>query len=194
MATKYARLPGRSIGYVGSDHTLFYISIPRDPATNGYSGFVPVEGDGMSHYIVELLNRAGGAEAFERYMKRYMANPRSHRPRRTKRRMGLIKDMRFFREHGAQLVGHASRVGLDLARAEREMEKRGWTVEWHWDDDADWSWMDERQRKQEHEVYYAVLKDRKGEVLASLGGIFDPDNKYRRVVEAELASEALSRV
>lgn len=118
------------------------------------------------------------------------------RPRRTRRRMGLIKDMRFFRKHGGGVVGEAARGALDLTRAEREMKKRGWTVEWVPDDGADWSWLDqpgfEKEKAREHEVYGAVLKDRRGNVLASLWGIFDPDQKYQRVVEAELASEALS--
>jgi hypothetical protein len=121
---------------------------------------------------------------------------RDNRPRRTSRRMGLIKDMRFFREHGGGVVGEAARGALSLARAEREMERRGWRVEWVPDDDADWSWLDqpgfEKEKARDHEVYGAILKDRHGEVLASLWGIFDPDSKYQRVVEAELASEALA--
>jgi hypothetical protein len=40
-------------------------------------------------------------------------------------------------------------------------------------------------------VLCCVLKDGDGNVLASLCGITDPDSNYRRVVEAELASEAL---
>ncbi len=192
---KYVRQPGRAIGRVDDDDPLFHITIPRDPNTNGYTGLLPVEGDGMSHYIVELLNKAGGTAAFEKYMKRYMANPRSGRPRRTQRRKGLIRDMQFFRRHGGGVVGEAARGALSLARAEREMTKRGWTVEWVPDDNADWSWLDqpgfEREKAKEHEVYGAVLKDRHGKVLASLWGIFDPDRHYMRVVEAELASEAL---
>ncbi len=119
------------------------------------------------------------------------------RPRRTRRRMGLIKDMRFFRQHGGGVVGEAARGALDLARAEREAERRGWRTDWEYDEGADWSWLDqpgfEREKAKEHEVYVAILRDKNGYVLASLGGIFDPDRRYMRVVEAELASEALSR-
>lgn len=149
---------------------------------------------------IEAFARAGkakgvagmtGAEFVEQHFPH-----RDNRPRRTRRRMGLIKDMRFFREHGGGVVGEGSRGGLDLARAEREAERRGWHVEWVPDDDADWSWLDqpgfEKEKARDHEVYGAVLKDRHGNVLASLWGIFDPDSKYQRVVEAELASEALS--
>lgn len=122
---------------------------------------------------------------------------RHHNPRarRTKRRTGLIRDVRFFREHGGGVVGEATQGALSLARAEREMRRRGWTVEWRDDPDADWSWLDqpgfEKEKVKDHEVYGAVLRDRHGTVLASLWGIFDPDAKYQRVVEAELASEAL---
>jgi hypothetical protein len=135
----------------------------------------------MRDVVTRLLRRRGG-------------NPR---PRRTQRRVGLIKDVRFFRAHGGGVVGEATKGALDLARAEREMQRRGWTVEWVPDDAADWSWMDqpgfERERERDHEVYGAILKDRDGEQLASLWGIFDPDKHYMRVVEAELASEALAR-
>lgn len=134
-----------------------------------------------------------------------LTRQRGNRPRRTARRRGLIRDMRFFREHS----GGSSRRGLDLARAEREASRRGWVVTWEPDNDADLSWMDDEQRKESHEVYVAVLWDtdpsafsetwgrsRRAQehVLASLGGIVDPDQKYMRVVEAELASEALARV
>jgi len=43
------------------------------------------------------------------------------------------------------------------------------------------------------EVLVAILKDASGNVIGSLSGIGDPDNNYRRVVEAELALEALAR-
>lgn len=139
----------------------------------------------------------GFGECENKYLRRRMGLNPAPRPRRTRRRAGLIRDVRFFREHGGGVVGEATRGALGLARAEREAERRGWLVEWEWDDDADWSWLDqpglEREKARDHEVYVATLKDRQGRALASLGGIFDPDDKYRRVVEAELAYEALAR-
>ena len=41
------------------------------------------------------------------------------------------------------------------------------------------------------EVLIAVLKDADGHVLESLGGIGDPSPSYQRLVEAELALEAM---
>lgn len=128
------------------------------------------------------------------------SNPR---PRRTARRKGLIRDVRFFRGHAGGVVGRATQGALDLARAEREMKKRGWVVTWEPDSDADLSWMDDDERSRPHEIFVAVLWDRdptgharaagKAKILASLGGIVDADAAYARVVEAELASEALAR-
>lgn len=133
-------------------------------------------------------------DMFERLTRR-----RGNRPRRTARRRALIQDMQFFRQHGGGVVGEAARGALDLARAEREMERRNWYVLWEPDQDADLSWMSDKERAEEHEVYCAVLvgPSKHGfstsDVLASLCGIVDPSREYKRVVEAELASEALSR-
>jgi len=132
--------------------------------------------------------------------------PRENRPRRTARRRGLIRDMQFFREQAGYVVGERSKGALDLARAEREMKRRGWVVTWQPDNDADLSWMSDEERAQDHEIYGAILwdrdpvnmlartpRERKAQQLASLWGIVDPSSEYQRVVEAELASEALSR-
>ena len=43
----------------------------------------------------------------------------------------------------------------------------------------------------EHTCEVCVLRDREGEILASIGGIWDASNAYRRVIEAELALEAM---
>jgi hypothetical protein len=52
----------------------------------------------------------------------------------------------------------------------------------------------ERARREpscSHEVLWCALVDAEGAQLASLGGTIDPDRDYRRVIEAELALEAL---
>ena len=46
-------------------------------------------------------------------------------------------------------------------------------------------------RQREHEVLGCVLRDADGNVLASLWGVSDPDSAYQRVVEAEIAAEAI---
>lgn len=106
----------------------------------------------------------------------------------------------FFREHAGYCVGRRILGAMELADAEIAAEQARIRFEWHWDDDADWSWMDQecfakaKLREQEHEVFYCLALDDDGECLASLGSIFDPSNEYRRVIEAELAQEALGEL
>ena len=88
------------------------------------------------------------------------------------------------------------RGAVALAKAEAEAEKRGWTVEWKHEEDPDLSWADDEQREAIDEVLYATLRDDAGQSLASLGNITFGKNsvhnrRYGRVVEAELALEAL---
>jgi hypothetical protein len=89
-----------------------------------------------------------------------------------------------------------------LARAEAEAERRGWTYDWSFDEDPDISWMTDKQRKEVEtgkvEILQVLLRDERGKVLESLGGIVlqgrrNTKDPYARVVEAELAAEALSR-
>ena len=98
----------------------------------------------------------------------------------------LKKSADFFYKHAGYSYGpgQTKRQGrmegaMKLAQAEQEAEARNWTIEWSYDD-------------QPYEVLVAVLKDEHGNSIGSLGGIGDPDSNYRRVVEAELALEALS--
>jgi hypothetical protein len=108
-------------------------------------------------------------------------------------RRGTVKptDFRFFQKHAGYVRGQRAAGALALARAEREADRRGWTTEWDHDPEPDLSFMTPRERKQEHEVLCAVLKDRDGKPLTSLCGIVDADRTYGRIVEAELALEAL---
>lgn len=76
-----------------------------------------------------------------------------------------------------------------LARAEAEASARGWRVEWEGDPEA--YEMGDAETEEPREVLGAVLRDENGHVLGSLWGIGDPTREYRRVVEAELALEAL---
>jgi hypothetical protein len=76
-----------------------------------------------------------------------------------------------------------------LARAEAEASARGWRVDWEGDPEE--YQMGDAETEHPKEVLGAVMRDEHGHVLASLWGIGDPDRNYSRVVEAELALEAL---
>lgn len=102
-----------------------------------------------------------------------------------------IRAYRFFFANAGYIVGERARCALTLARAEQYAHHNDWNTEWEWDEFPDLSWMSEREQKEDHEVLVCVLKDADGNVLASLCGIVDADNAYRRVIEAELAAEAL---
>lgn len=91
------------------------------------------------------------------------------------------------------------RCAEELAKAEAEASERGWSFEWPWDESgcsgcdcgsADCPY----SSGSEHETLGCVLKDENGKTLESLWGICSPTRNYGRVVEAELALEALTRV
>ena len=82
-----------------------------------------------------------------------------------------------------------------LAAAERAASDAGCSFEWSIDPDTDSSdWSEDEP----YEVWQCIMRDGSGAVVASLGGVdFGPGGEpwgeqYRRVVEAELASEWLS--
>jgi hypothetical protein len=118
---------------------------------------------------------------------------------------------RFFLEN----AGYATPPGravcaLELARGEQWAERNG--IEFRLEDDLDadasfvdtWPLKEQREwKKRDHSccrmVCYRPCPDhgwdcRHKEVLASLGGIFDPTDDYLRVVRAELALEAMPDV
>ena len=105
----------------------------------------------------------------------------------------------FFQEHGGYCTPPGRMVcAKSLADGEEAAESAGAVYTWEYDDDADasfvetWPEKDQREwREKEHECLWVALRGPDGELLSSLSGIFDPDNDYRRVVEAELASEAI---
>lgn len=107
------------------------------------------------------------------------------------------KAVAFFYKHagssyrpGKETKAQGKRRGaIALARAEAEASSRGWRVEWEGDPEP--YEMGDAETEEPNEVLGAVLRDEDGHNLASLWGIGDPDRNYRRVVEAELALEAL---
>ncbi len=95
----------------------------------------------------------------------------------------------FFRAHAGGWVGHNAETAANLARAEAAAQRMGWQYRWEADDEP---YETDIPGDEPSEVLGCVLTDGRGEVLASLWGIGDPDPTYMRIVHAELASEALS--
>ena len=120
-------------------------------------------------------------------------------------RTELISAYRFFREHAGYRVGHSAETAMALARAELRARDLSLIFMWEdesepWDGDVplaptdllEWAACYEPKEGRDYSRGYFDRKDC-GRILASLGmvattGYSDP---YRRVVEAELASEAL---
>jgi len=125
----------------------------------------------------------------------------------TRKQTAHSRAVAFFMKHagssympGKETRAQGKRRGAArLAKAEKEAAARGWTVEWDHEQVPDLSWASEADREDIDEVLMAVLKDEHGNVLESLGNITFGRNSmenrnYRRVVEAELALEALHEV
>lgn len=126
----------------------------------------------------------------------------------------------FFKKHAGYVVGESAKGALKLAKVERRAKAAGLEVEWVSDDDfslrddnhEEWckdGRVAEAVRKGqpvdrdracnvhvirgcEHYAEGCIVKDVDGTELASLWGIVDASNEYRRVVEAELYVEALA--
>jgi len=111
--------------------------------------------------------------------------------RKTARRSRLIKKMGFFKQHTMR-VGHTAQDALALAKAEQEADRRGWTYEYHPEQERYEDVYGEKDPGGEWVT--VVLKDKWGNVLASLGFVDERDSNYLRGVRAQLAEEALSNV
>lgn len=81
------------------------------------------------------------------------------------------------------------RGAIDLARAESIAASRGWRAKWEHSQEP--YEMGDAETDMPSEVLDCLLYDENGSVIGSLGQIGDPSRQYARVVEAELASEAL---
>lgn len=104
----------------------------------------------------------------------------------------LIRRYRQFRGKTGS-VGRDAQVSASLARAVVHATTKGW--EWSWEDDPEgWPKGGVCSCECGAEIKRCegcVLRDAEGNVLASLWSIWDADADYRRVVEAELAWEAM---
>ena len=93
----------------------------------------------------------------------------------------------------AKRQGYARMARL-LAKAERDARALGYTFEWQ----DDWSVRDHVKEfdcytEQPSTCETCLMLDSNGKVVQSLGCIDDATREYRRVVEAELALEEVSR-
>jgi hypothetical protein len=109
------------------------------------------------------------------------------------------RNWKFFHDNAGCIVGQKAICAASLARAEEYAQAQGWTFEWEGDyvDDGprDWGWSTAdvaRWERSEHEQQVCILRNAAGLVLGSLCGIWDASREYMRVVEAELASEAMA--
>jgi len=99
----------------------------------------------------------------------------------------------FFLEH----AGYATPPGreacaFELAYAEQYAKQCGWAYQWEDDPEPDLSWAIAEENGYEIEtVEMVTLYDQGGKWLDSLCGITDATREYRRVVEAELAANAM---
>lgn len=108
----------------------------------------------------------------------------------------FLKAVKFFTENGGyrQRPNESETVARrrsaeSLARAEQYAFDHDWRVDWVVDPEP--YEMGDAEDEVPKEVFGAVLYDAAGKPLDSLWGIGDPTREYRRVVEAELALEAM---
>jgi hypothetical protein len=126
------------------------------------------------------------------------------RSKEAKARKQLTSDQFFFYQNAGYSYDTKTetpeqgrlRCSKDLAEAETVGQRLGYEFEWEFDECPDLSWMSDEEREQEHEVLCCRIVDHENPrySLASLCGITDADSNYRRVIEAELASEAIAEL
>lgn len=89
-----------------------------------------------------------------------------------------------------------ARCAREMAKDEAKASALGFTFEWEYDQEGCSGCACDNpecacSNQTEHETLYCLCRDASGTVVASLSGICEPTREYRRVVEAELAGEAL---
>ena len=184
---KTVRIKVKNLSYVikivryHPDQPAMYVNAGR-PFGYHYldeNGNVTGSNSGNSHTVTECLEKA--TRNIEENLAAQRAAARTPYQKERDRHKARVA---FFKKHsGAQNAE-------ELAKAEQIASSHDWIVTWEYDQVKYQLGDDEEQP---NEVLAAVLKDNQGNVLASLGGIGDPSREYQRVVEAELAAEALAR-
>ena len=127
---------------------------------------------------------------------------RAGRSKEAKARKQLTTDQFFFYQNAGYSYDAKTetseqgrtRCAKDLADAETVGQRLGYVFEWEFDECPDLSWMSDEEREQDPEVLCCRIVDPENPrySLASLCGITGADSNYRRVIEAELASEAIA--
>lgn len=123
-----------------------------------------------------------------------LAFPKGATVRRKHTALAIRDDFKFFFENAGYIVGERAKGALDLARAERYAFDSGFRFEWTDDEDPDRSWEEDAGYKGPGEYLCCRLirvcpHCNVESTAASLCGIVDPDDNYRRIIEAELAAE-----
>jgi hypothetical protein len=118
----------------------------------------------------------------------------------------MTKTEQFFYEHAGYSVaqGETEAQGRErgaraLAEAEAYAQEHDW--QYAWEHDIDGCIGCECDSPEcacstgtPHETLVCILRDADGKMLESLGSICDPSREYGRVVEAELALEAMAAI
>jgi hypothetical protein len=118
----------------------------------------------------------------------------------------MTSQERFFWTHSGLCISQGEtkaqarrRCAEEMAQAEAYAQDHQWIWEWNIDDSGCIGCMCTSPNcpcstGESHETLYCVLYDEHGEHLASLSGICGATKSYRRVIEAELAQEAMATV
>ena len=106
----------------------------------------------------------------------------------------LLSAYRFFSEHaGWSTPPGKACCALAYARAERDARTLGYTFAWTADPEPS-EYQDHKGRwHTDYDAEMCEIIDPDGRCTGSLRGIIGATPAYRRVIEAELASEAIAR-
>jgi hypothetical protein len=168
---------------------VYFVTSERFTASNGWSS--------GRYYSIRRYNPVtGSVDSVDEHMMPGEGLTRGSAHRKAARMAGkwpspdLVERWRFFHQHAGYSVGNSAICAFKLAKAEIDAEG---VLSFVWEpDDRQWDGDGPTPETVECCLVYAPEADISGPPLASLSGIGDPSPEYRRVVEAELAIEALA--